>query len=334
MNHFVFLSILLLGLSILLNSCGPDQPADLSTFEGINRTLVKNPRDTAALYARANHYLARKNLDSALLDMQALLQLDSTNAAYYITLGDIYLFGNRTRYTRQAFEKAIQLSPASEEAHMKLAELFLYVEMHQESLNELNEVLRINKHHPKAYYMKGMVYKEGKDTALAISSFLTTTEQDPEYALAYEQLGLIYAARRDPRALDFYRNALRINPKNTLVQYNIGLFYQENGEPDKAIELYKELLVTDPSYAYAHYNIGYIFYELKKKPAEALPHFEQALNAKPDYAEARYMTGLCKEDLGKRNEAIADYRASLQLNPELELARHALARLGAPEKVR
>lgn len=320
------ISLLVAGM---LCSCGSKSPNPIYEPGGLNAILRKNPDDTAALFARAKHFMANKKLDSALLDMTHLIRIDSSRATYFITMGDIYLYTNRTRYTRQAFEKAIQLEPGNEEAHMKLAELFLYVEMHKEALEQLNEVLKTNRHNPKAYYMKGMVYKEAGDTSLALSSFLTATEQDQNYALAFEQMGLIYAVKHDSRASEFYKAALRINPKSPTVLYNLAKFYQDNGKPEQAVETYQELLRLSPDHAYAAYNIGYIRSELEGKPAEALDWFYKAAEMKPDYAEAHYMAGYCLEELGKKNDAIDAYRRSLRVSPAFLLARQALTRLGA-----
>lgn len=312
---------------VLMASCG-EKPADLSTIEGMNAALAENPNDTAALYARARYFLGKGKPDSAVVDMQQLIRIDSTRSSYFVTLADIYLVTNRTRFTRQALQKAISLDASNTDAHMKLAELYLYVEMRQEALNSLNEVLKRNKTNPKAYYLKGMVYKEGGDTSLAISSFLTATEQDPQYANAFEQLGLIYAAKHDKRAIDFYNNVLKVNPNNSQTRYNIGYFYQQHGELDKAIEVYSELATKDPAYPFSHYNIGFILFEYQNKPAEALPYFLQAAKVKADYAEAIYMAGLCNEKLGNKELALQDYQEALKRSPGFELAANAIQRLG------
>jgi tetratricopeptide (TPR) repeat protein len=312
-----------------MTACAGDKTKNPNEPASLYEILRNKPGDTAALFARAHYFIGQKKMDSALVDMQNLLRIDSSRAAYYVTLGDIYLFTNRTRYTRLAFEKAISLDPENEHAHMKLAELYLYVEMHKEALDQLNYVLKINRNNPRAYYMKGMVYKEAGDTNLALSSFLTATEQDPEYALAFEQMGLIYAVNHDPRAPDFYKTALRINPNSPTVMYNLGLYYQENGQPEKAIETYQELLKLSPGYAYAAYNIGYIKSEIEKAPAEALEWFLKASSINPAYPEAHYMVGYCQEALQKKGEAIEAYRKSLKASPSFILARQALQRLGA-----
>jgi tetratricopeptide (TPR) repeat protein len=221
----------------------------------------------------------------------------------------------------------VSLNSEMVEPHMKLAELYLYVQMRQEAINELNEVLKRNVNNPKAYYLKGMIYKESGDTALAISSFLTTTEQDKNYALAYEQLGLIYAYRGDKRCVDFYQNALRINPSNSLTRYNLGYFYQLQADTSNALKEFREITRLDPRFPYAPYNIGFIIFEMQGNPKAALPYFLQAISAKPDYYEAVYMSGLCNEKMGNSDLAKRDYEQALKINPNYELAQTAMARL-------
>jgi len=317
----------LFGALFLFTACG-NKTHDLESISGMNAALAENPSDTAARFARARYYQGKGKSDSALADMQVLVKADSLRPDYYLTMADIYLAVNQTRYTRMALQRAISLNSELEIAHMKLAELYLYVQMRQEALNELNEVLKRNKNNPKGYYLKGMIYKESGDTALAISSFITTTEQDPKYALAYEQLGLIYAAKGDKRCLDFYSNALRINPKNSLTRYNVGYFYQAVGDTANALKTYKELVAMDSKFANAYYNMGYILFEEKNDPKQALPYFLQAAAAKPAYVEAIYMSGLCNEKLGSKELALKDFSAALKLNPEFELAKIAYQRLG------
>ena len=327
MKHFIYLWFV---AAFLISACG-GETQDLGSIEGMNAALRENPSDTAALFARAKHFMKSGKADSALIDMKDVIKMDSSRANYFTTLADIYLVKNQTRYTRQALERAVKLDPKNKDAHMKLAELYLFVKMTQPALNEINEVLKIDERNAKAYFLKGMVYKEAGDTALAFSSFMTATERDPNYATAYEQIGLFYAIRHDKRAIDFYQNALRADPKNSLLRYNIGYFYQEHGELEKAMDSYDELLKIDPSFANAYYNKGFILLEYLEKPTDALPHFLEAARQNPRYAEAVYMVGLCNERMGNKEQAIIEYKASLKINPRLALSKDALSRLGAAQ---
>lgn len=324
--------ILLACATLLLISCSTGViEFDPNNWQSVNNALNKNPDYHPALYARSNLYLQKGRLDSALMDIAKAIEIDSLQASYYVTRADIYLMTNQSRLTKENLQMAIKVDPNYEEAHMKLAELYLYVLMYQEALDELNEVLKTNVNNPKAYYLKGIIYKEIGDTSLAISSLMTTTEQDPQYALAFEQLGLIYASKMDDKAVDFYNRAIAINPKNPQTRYNKGIFLQDKGDFESAIATYKELMTYSPEFVFAPFNIGYIhFYELNQ-PEEAMTYFNRAIELNPTYAEAWYMKGLVYETMKEKNLAIEQYKKAKEINNAHLKARERLQALGVKE---
>src|SRR6185369_1058886 len=144
------------------------------------------------------------------------------------------------------------------DAMLKLAELYFYVKKYDKSIEYINMALKINKYNAKAYFMKGMNYKEIKDTAKAISSMQTAVEQDQTYYNAYMQLGILNAAQKNPLAVQYYKNALRIQPNSTEAWYDIGKYYQDVMDWTQASEAYATLLKIDPKYKNAFYNLGVI----------------------------------------------------------------------------
>jgi len=63
--------------------------------------------------------------------------------------------------------------------------------------------------------------------------------------------------------------------------------------------------------------------------AKALPDANKAIGLAPTDANAYETRAEIHEKLGQREEAIADYRKSLSLDPKQKLAQDALKRLGA-----
>ena len=121
-----------------------------------------------------------------------------------------------------------------------------------DALKYANEALRKDDRLAKAYFIKGFVYKETKDTANAISSFQTVVELDPDNYDAYILLGNIFSKRGNPIALQYFGDALRIRPSSTEAFYNRGLFLQDAGKLDAAVADYTTLLKLDPGYSDAH----------------------------------------------------------------------------------
>jgi tetratricopeptide (TPR) repeat protein len=67
--------------------------------------------------------------------------------------------------------------------------------------------------------------------------------------------------------------------------------------------------------------------EREEKFEEALRHYETVLAARPASAGAHFSVGSVLAKLGRKDEARARFEAALQINPQLEPARKALAEL-------
>jgi tetratricopeptide (TPR) repeat protein len=93
--------------------------------------------------------------------------------------------------------------------------------------------------------MKGSIYKESGDTARAISSLVTATEQDNAFEDAFYDLGIIYAARKNPLAMEYYNSALRINPTNANILYARAKLLQDLGKIDEAIVEYESMILKN-----------------------------------------------------------------------------------------
>ena len=334
MRNF-YLLLFFVFSSFLIPSCGsgdtaPSKATDTTvsslsdTLKQLNEQLATDPDNAELLHQRARYYLSAKDYQKSLNDLQHALNKDSSKAAYYMTLSDIYFFTNKTGASKRALERAVELDEQNVEALLKLAELYLYVKKNNESIEYINRALRIDQYNAKAYFMKGMNYKDLHDTAKAISSMQTAVEQDQSYYHAYMQMGILTAARKNPIAIQYYKNAIRIRPNSTEAWYAIGKFYQDIEDWQNAITTYNALIAADPANKYARYNLGAIHLIHLKKYKQALDYFTEAIQTDPHYTEAYYGRGLAYQALGNKAAAGNDFRQCLRINPDYEPAKTEL----------
>lgn len=293
-------------------------------LSALNKKIVNDPNNAELYHLRAKYHFKNKDFNSALSDMNRVLKLDSTKASYYLTLSEIYFVGNKTSKSKEALEKCIALDPKNTEALMKLGELFFYVRKYEESIEYLNKVLKEDVHNSKAYFLKGMNYAEKGDTVHAVSSMQTAVEQNPDYYTAYIQLGILLATKKDRLAIDYYNNAIKLQPKSTEAFYDKAKFFQDVQMWNEAISTYNQLLTIDSMYAEAYYNLGAIDLLSKKDYKSALMHFDGAVKSNEKYAAAYYARGTCYLKLGEKNKAVADFKTTLQLEPGYEPALKAM----------
>jgi tetratricopeptide (TPR) repeat protein len=297
---------------------------EVDSFAKLNNDIKENPGRADLYFERAKVFAGRNVLQQAFEDAQKAISLDSTKAEYYFLLADISFKGLQITKAVGAFEKVIALEPRNTDAMLKLSELYLYIKLYPKSIFYANEALRVDKNISKAYFLKGFSYKEAGDTGRSVSSFQTAVDLQPDNYDAYIQLGNIYAAKKNPVALQYYENALRIRPSSTEALYNRGLFFQNSGNTEKAVEDYNTIIKLDPTYGDAYYNLGYINVTVNKDYKEAVKNFTDAIRVTESYAEAFYNRGVAFEMLGDKASAEKDYRKALEIVPTFKLAKRKL----------
>lgn len=294
----------------------------------VNKKLLENPNDPLLYNERGYIYLKYKQTEEAMNDAKRSLRIDSTNVNSYLLEADIFFSANETHSAKDVLDKIIVKFPKNTDALLKLGELLYFVKQYELAFAKINEALKINQNLAKAYYIKGSMYKETGDTAKAVSSLETAIEQDNKNFGAFLDLGLIYANRKNPIALEYYNNALALNPQSTEVLYAKAKLFQDINKTEEAIAIYNEIIKIDPLYKNAFYNIGAIELDLKKDINKALEYFTKAINADPKYAEAYYARGVCYQILKDKNNAYSDFNMCLQLKPNFEPAVESLNKLG------
>ncbi len=342
LNKLSFIFFFLFGLSLLLvqvTGCGKKNKQENKPYSELGDTLEQklkilsarikeDPKNPQLLYQRALVYYNQKNLYKGLEDIIRAIDMDSSDAKYHLLLADFYYADAKIEDARNSIQKALKLDPTNIDGNIKMGELLFYLGDYVNMFNYLDLALKQDPYRAKVYFIKGMAFKEMRDTNLAISSFNTTIEQDPDYFDAYMQLANIYAARKNPLAIQYYNNAIRINPFMIEAHYGLAFYLQENGKPDDAIKIYNDLLSIEPNNAAALHNIGYIFLFYKNEPAASIPWFDKSALANPKAVNTFYHRGYAYELLKNYPKAREDYQKAIELNNGVfDLAEKRLADL-------
>lgn len=85
----------------------------------------------------------------------------------------------------------------------------------------------------------------------------------------------------------------------------------------KAIEKYKQAIRVNPNLAETHYSLG-ISYEELKMFKEATASFNQAIIINPNFADAYFELGISYGQLGFITEAVENIKHAIKLNPDFE----------------
>lgn len=288
--------------------------------------IIKTPED-AALYFRRGGLLHRLRMDSlAINDYKMAVSLDSNKAEYYGAIGEILFENKNLTESVTWIQKAIAKNPEDQKSRLKIAKLFLYIRKYPNAFEQINIVLRKNAYEPEAYFLKGMIYKDLKDTAKAISSFHSALSAAPEYREALVQLGLIYSDKKDPIALKFLDNAFAIDSTDVFPIYAKGVFYQRTNDLVSAKEEFRKCIYRNQHFVDAYFNMGYILMH-QDSVQKAYRQYDIATKIDYNNPTAYYNRGLCSEVMDSVQQAIADYRRALALDTAYKSPKEALLRL-------
>lgn len=295
-------------------------------FTSINEQLKKNINDPLLYLKRAKLYKKHNDISSAIGDVNRAIKIDSTQPEYFLLKAELLKSQDDLKGAKLALDKCMEVDNGNIDARIELGWLALIVMDYKQALDYADAALKRDVYSAEAYYLKGMIFQDKGDTTLAISSFITATEQESDYYEAYIQLGILNMPTDQELAKGYLKNALVLKPKSLEALYAYAVCCQEKGDYDEAIETYHTILSIN-AYKEPFFNLGYIHQEYLESYDVAIENYTKAINLEPRYFEAYYNRGICYELLDKDKLAEADFRSALKINPTYDYAALALDRL-------
>jgi tetratricopeptide (TPR) repeat protein len=192
------------------------------------------------------------------------------------------------------------------------------------------------------YVNRGDTYLAGGSYQDAISDYQNVIALDPRLFAGYQGLGNVYQdIGRYEAAVENYSKAIGLEPEDPILYYCRAISYQAEGKIDQAImdntETIDIILRAGTSsqtlgrYLAGAYHHRALSFLAKGDAALALPDAEEAVTLSPENSGAIETRAEIYERLGRRDDAVAGYRAALRLQPDLKAAKNGLGRLGATQ---
>ncbi len=316
----------------------PDAPAALVA----EAEDIEPSDDPRKLVARGTDSLKKGNIDAAIADFDAAIDMDPNLAeAYY---GRAMAYGPATEHHRENataldeqahshfaegdynhaiadFSEAIRINP--ELAHVNRCRLLRNRALAYRSqgdcdkaIADYSEVIRRHPDFARAYHDRALAHRTKRDYDQAIADCLeavrlASDDGSEDYgsvcAASYRERGDAYYGKGEyDRALDDYNEAIRICPQWGLVYNQRGRTYAAQGEFNRAIEDYARSLELDQEFAYLYYyNRGCAYYRSRVYD-KAIADLSLAIERRPDYGNAYRSRSRAYGRLGLETEAEAD----------------------------
>ncbi|MBC9929658.1 tetratricopeptide repeat protein [Chitinophaga qingshengii] len=305
--------------------------ADSALYSDIIRPVtdsIQQYPDQDALYYRRALLLFNTNPALARLDFEKAATLKPGNPDYWAGAGEAALLENHYDKAELYFSKALANAPTYTYLQYKLATAMVE-NKHTVQADSLANVLAGSADgKDKAFYLKARMAEDRQDTTAAIAHLKTAVAAAGPRAEfeAVMELADLLRARKTPEAVQYYTQAWRQDTLNAAPLYDAGQVQEEMGNTDAAMNTYRKCIVADPGFAEAYLAMGRI-YSARKQWKDAYEAYNLAAKSAPSSALAYFNRARCQEELGNKQEALADYTKASTFRKDYKEAREAIQRL-------
>jgi len=235
------------------------------------------------------NFFKTENLDSAYIIYKKGSEVQPTNPLNYVGMGKVLLYQGKDQDANANLFKGKTLDKKNVSALLKIAEAYINVPAPFKNLVEANKLLtdalKMESKNPEAHLLMGDYLLEQNPVeggSMAIKEYDEAIKLNPKSPKGTLRKGkLYYRGRNYNLALDFYKQAIVIDPNFAPAYLEMAELYQLAAQPAKALEAIQKYIELNGSSLYAHRKLaGYLF--LNKKYQEAITEWESILKKTPD----------------------------------------------------
>ncbi|MDA0840814.1 MAG: rhomboid family intramembrane serine protease [Planctomycetota bacterium] len=150
----------------------------------------------------------------------------------------------------EEYRKAIELNQKSKTAYYNLTLILIQKNKQDEAIALIHTLLLIDPEYTQAYILLADIYNIRGMFELAYEQLMKAKEVDPSNASVHRELGLLcarYGTQKE--ALDYFREAYRLNPNDARTVFGMGTLFVKPGHELEARAQLNRLRELDPRLA-------------------------------------------------------------------------------------
>lgn len=206
-----------------------------------------DPLDPDMFILKGTYYEDTGRIDLAVTMYETLLRMQPFSARAHNNLGGIYFNQGKLDKAKAFFERAIELNPLLVEPYLNMARLYQHNQKTEEAAGFYLQAIRYNPGIKEGFVNLARMYLEQKNFNGAIDILnkgLRFGHRGGDVLLA---LGIAHGALGfDVVAERYFTEALKGEPHSEDIILNLGIFYANRGQLNKAIAMWQKGLQSNP----------------------------------------------------------------------------------------
>jgi tetratricopeptide (TPR) repeat protein len=335
-NVFKSNIILFLLIFVFVSSCkwadsnkhGAEDVLMNPPFATLTDSIKRFP-DEASLYFRRAEILSQNNLhEIANADYKKSWELnpdEQTGIRYASNLSII----NKADEELKLLQNCIKQFPQQDGFKRLLGEAYIQTGKIKEAIGLYDDVIKNDSLNFEAWYEKGRLLAQAKDTSGAIAALKNAYYIQPVATYALE-LAHLYAEIKNADALNICDDVLQHDSTHELIDpfFIKGIYYSNTSQYDLATLQFDSCIKRDWKFTEAYIEKGIALFKQKNYDA-ALNTFRMAATVTNTDPDAYYWIGRCYEIINKKKEAGEYYQRAVELDKDFVEAKEALKRVGS-----
>ncbi|MDH4320429.1 MAG: tetratricopeptide repeat protein [Desulfobulbaceae bacterium] len=241
-----------------------------------------------------------------------VVQKSPALARGHVNLGRALMAERQYPLAEQHLHRAMAIEPDDSRAYLALAALHNEQKRYPAALATATAAL--TKKHADAANIRlvmAIAHLKMRDIRQALAEIDQALAVAPQSTDAYTAQGIAFGLAGRPRqAEEALRKAIALDPRNGHAYLNLGITYDRQQRFPEAITAIETALASgNADQAEAHNNLGIIYWEMKDYE-QSIRHAQTAIRANPELLDAYITLGVTLEDMGRKKEAFASYRAA------------------------
>lgn len=289
-----------------------------------------------AYNARAIAYMGKGEYDKALADCDTGINLAKNSSDKRAEFWVSELEARKKEIF--SLQETQNIDPKDKDALLKRAWKNFVAERYDAAISDLNALVELTPEISGIYHLRARCYEKLGEIKKALEDLDKAIELKPDYSSAYEKrqelLKIMYPDRKTVdimdlmkqaenfkengdynRAIKSYTEILEVEPNYQDALFHRAITYYSMEKNDLALVDYNKLLELNPNYdRAAYYNRGVIYFYAKRYDA-GVSDFNRYIQSEPDESAGYFWRACCYRKLENYNAAITDYTKAIELNP-------------------
>lgn len=213
-------------------------------------------------YELGHLYMAKEDKLNSISAFKLAVDREPENPFFNNSLGYAYARAELYDDAIEHYQKAISLNPDAEWTSIVCQALgSIYAEQKgnlEAAISTYQSGIILDPKNYDLYIALGDIYMAEYDVDKAIRSYCDAITLNPEDFRAYSKAGIaLWEKDYLEEALVAYHKAVELNPENEYAQNNLGILYLDGlADAEEALEYFEEAIALNPNYTLAYFNAG------------------------------------------------------------------------------